>query len=93
VDGSDAATVHNCAGWYRAHGEGRLYLFLPEALAEAAPGYDLKRVLYCLDNAGAITERDNDKDGRLTKRQRVKGVGRPRVYAISPDALLAATED
>lgn len=93
TDGTDSAPVHNRAGWYRAHGDGRLYLFLPDALAEAAQGFDLKRVLACLDTACAIEERDNDRDGRLTKRVRVKGEGTPRVYVINPAALLVALGD
>jgi putative DNA primase/helicase len=93
VDGTDTAPVHNCAGWYRSHGEGCLYLFTTEGLIEAAPGFDLKRVVACLDNAGAIVERESDRDGRFTKRVRIKGVGRPHVYVVSPDALIAATEE
>jgi putative DNA primase/helicase len=94
VDGSDTVAIHERAGWYRAHGtEGRLYLFTPQALAEAAQGFDLKRVLACLDSAGAIAERDNDRDGRLTKRQRIKGEGTVRVYVVNPAAILEATEE
>lgn len=93
VDGSDTTAVHERAGWYRAHGDGRLYLFTPQALIEAAPGFDSKRVLACLDNAGAIAERDNDRDGRLTKRQRIKGEGTVRVYVVNPAAILEATEE
>jgi len=93
IDGTDAATVHDRAGWWRSHGDGRLYLFTPQALADATQGYDLKRVLACLDNADAIAERDNDRDGRLTKQVRITGEGRPRVYVINPAALLEATEE
>ncbi|QQE88542.1 DUF927 domain-containing protein [Azotobacter chroococcum] len=90
IDGTDAAPVHDRAGWWRPHGDGRLYLFTPSALADAAQGFDLKRVLACLDNAGAIAERDHE---RMTKQQRITGEGRARVYVINPAALLAATED
>ncbi|MDV7211075.1 DUF927 domain-containing protein [Azotobacter beijerinckii] len=91
TDGTNAAPVHDRAGWYRAHGDGRLYLFTPDALADAAQGFDLKRVLACLDNAGAIAERDGD--GRTTKRVRIAGEGLARVYVINPAALIAATEE
>ena len=93
IDGSDTSAVHDRAGWYRPYGEGRLYLFTPQALADAAQGFDTKRVLACLDNAGAIAERDNDRDGRLTKRIRIKGEGIARAYVINPAALLAATDE
>lgn len=93
AEGTDAGMVHDRAGWWRAHGEGRLYLFTPQALAEAAQGFDLKRVLTCLDSAGAIAERDKDRAGRLTKRVRITGEGSPRVYVINPAALIAATDE
>lgn len=93
VDGTDSGAVHDRAGWYRAHGDGRLYLFTAQALADAAQGFDMRRVLACLDNAGAIAERDNDRDGRLTKRVRVKGEGIARVYVVNPASLLAAMEE
>lgn len=93
VDGSDSLVVHDRAGWYRPHGDGRLYLFTPQALADAAQGFDTKRVLACLDSAGAIAERDNDRAGRLSKRVRIKGEGISRAYVINPAALLAATEE
>lgn len=91
VDGTDAAPVHDRAGWWRPHGDGRLYLFTQAAITDAAQGFDLKRVLACLDNAGAIAERDND--GRTTKRVRIAGEGLTRVYVINPAALIAATEE
>ena len=93
VDGTDSTAVHDRAGWYRPHGDGRLYLFTPQALADAAQGFDTKRVLACLDSAGAIAERDNDRAGRLSKRVRIKGEGISRAYVINPAALLAATEE
>jgi putative DNA primase/helicase len=50
-------------------------------------------VLSCLDKAGTIAERDNDRYGRLTKCIRIKGGGIARGYVINPAALLAATEE
>lgn len=90
VDGSDGATVHDRAGWYRQQGDDRLYLFTPHALAEACQGFDRKRILACLDSAGAIAERDSDMPGRNSKKVRIKGEGTARVHVISPAALLAA---
>lgn len=92
-DSADATQVHDRAGWWRAHGEGRLYLFTPAALAEAVPGCDTKRVLACLDNAGAIADRERDRPGRQSKRVRIRGEGLRHVYVIDPDALVAATEE
>lgn len=91
-DDKDAAPVQNRAGWWRPHGDGRMYLFTSEAMAEAAQGFDVKRVLACLDKAGAIAERDSDGRGRMGKRVRV-AEGLVRVYVVNPAALLAATEE
>lgn len=93
ADGQDGAQVQNRAGWWRPHGEGRLYLFTAEAMAEAAQGFDLKRALTCLDKAGAIAERDHDSGGRLNKRVRIAGEGLARVYVINPAVLLAVLEE
>ncbi|WP_080758134.1 DUF927 domain-containing protein [Pseudomonas fluorescens] len=91
AEGTDTAPTHNRAGWYRAHGDGRLYLFNSDALAEAAQGFDLKRVLACLDNAGAIEE--HRTNGSACKQVRIPGEGRPYVYVINPAALQAALEE
>ncbi|MNJ78487.1 hypothetical protein D3C77_762540 [compost metagenome] len=68
-----------------------MYLFNSDALAEAAQGFDLKRVLACLDNAGAIEERRTN--GSPCKQVRIPGEGRPYVYVINPAALQAALEE
>jgi putative DNA primase/helicase len=92
-DSTDAAQVHDRAGWWRAHGDGRLYLFTPAALADSVPDCDTKRVLACLDNAGAIADRERDRPGRQSKRVRIRGEGLRHVYVIDPDVLIAATEE
>lgn len=81
--------IPNYAGWWRANetGEKVLY-FASETLAEAAPGYDRSRVVTCLDNVGAIVERDA---GHNTKRIRT-GSFRPHVYAIDANAILSAID-
>ncbi|MBZ7205130.1 DUF927 domain-containing protein [Klebsiella variicola] len=86
---NEYGSIPNRAGWWRANetGEKVLY-FASETLAEAAPGYDRSRVVACLDNVGAIVERDA---GRNTKRIRA-GSFRPHVYAIDANAILSATD-
>lgn len=70
-----------------------LVRFTPTGIADAAHSFDIKQVLSCLDKAGTIAERDNDRYGRLTKCIRIKGGGIARGYVINPAALLAATEE
>lgn len=67
-------------------------LVLPEALCEAASGYDLKRIAASLDDAGAIVDRDTDGKRRYTKRVSVNGE-KHRVYAIGQNALLFAIDE
>ncbi|MDH4565946.1 DUF927 domain-containing protein [Pseudomonas sp. BN414] len=81
----EAAPVANRAGWWRELGEDRVFLLTPEALGEAAPGYDLKRIGAALDGAGALVERDSGP--HLTKRVRIKGEGLVRVYVIDSNQL------
>lgn len=83
--------VPNRAGWWKPDSNGgRVYLFLQEALCEAASGYDLKRIAASLDDAGAIAERDADGKRRYTKRVSVRGE-KYRVYVIRQEALLCAS--
>ncbi|EBU3473844.1 hypothetical protein CVN86_24855, partial [Salmonella enterica] len=85
--------VSNRAGWWRPGSNGdRVYWFLPDALSEAASGYDLKRIAASLDNAGAIVDRDTDGKRRYTKRVSVNGE-KHRVYAIGQNALLFAIDE
>ena len=44
VDRSDTAAVHDRAGWYRAHGEGRLYLFTSQVIVAQQPSNNLNRI-------------------------------------------------
>jgi putative DNA primase/helicase len=88
---ADAALIHNRAGWWRGSPTGRQYLFLPEALTEAAPGYDIKRITACLNGAEVLAGQDKGK--YLSTKVSVPGGDRPRVYVISYAALQKATEN
>lgn len=91
--GEHYETVNNRAGWWKPDSNGgRLYLFLQEALCEAAGGYDLKRIAASLDEAGAIADRDTDGKRRYTKRVSVRSE-KYRVYVISQSALLCAIDE
>lgn len=83
-------TVNDRAGFKKPDGAGGwLYLFTQGALAEAARGYDLKRIAACLDASGVLADRSADNN-RYTKNVSVRGE-KYRLYVISQNALSVAT--
>ncbi|WP_295449638.1 DUF927 domain-containing protein [uncultured Thiodictyon sp.] len=68
------------AGWWKDTTAGRVYLFTPGGLREAAPGFDFRRVLEALDGSKWIVERD---DGKRSKKVKVQGRSQG-LYAIAP---------
>nr|WP_298522466.1 DUF927 domain-containing protein [uncultured Halomonas sp.] len=72
--------VHDRAGYWQRQNDGRIYLLHPAALEEALAGFDIKRGLDSLEQAGWIIERD--KKARSTRR-RINGTQK-RFYAIRP---------
>jgi putative DNA primase/helicase len=76
--------IRDRAGYWKAEGGRRLYLFTAAGMKEAIKGYDLNRALASLDAAGAIARKANGKnsvplatpDGRRT-----------RLYVIDPAKL------
>ena len=79
------ASVRDRAGWWREDSErGRLYLLNSDGLREALKGFDLKRALDVLEQAGVIPKAG--ADGERAKPQRIDG--RPvRVYEVRADVL------
>lgn len=79
------ASVRDRAGWWKDAplDAGRVYLFTPAGLREAAQGFDFKRALAALDEAGWIVERDH---GKRTKKMRAGGNPQS-LYAILPADL------
>nr|WP_298380707.1 DUF927 domain-containing protein [uncultured Halomonas sp.] len=73
-----AISVRDRAGWWRDASQGRVFLFNKEALREALGGFDLRRGLDALEEAGWIAERESDS---RSIRVRVCG-SRVRLYAI-----------
>jgi putative DNA primase/helicase len=71
--------IRDRAGWWkweRVHGheeEARTYMFTPTGLREALQGFDFKRALDALDNAGWIVERDAGRTSKTTRALGKKG--------------------
>ncbi len=82
-------TEHPCrdrAGWWQPYGEeGRIYLFTPSGLRDALKGFDLKRALPVLLEAGALPP--PNASGERAPSRRINGQN-VRVYEIHPDKLL-----
>lgn len=64
--GTDAV-VRDRAGWWRDDGNTRMWLFTPEGLRRAVPGYEMKRVLTVLDTAGWIAQRSVKERAKKVK--------------------------
>lgn len=72
--------VINRAGWWMNTPDGdRIYLFNSSALREAGSGYDQRRIIAALDQAGWIVERGSDK---VAKRTHVGPGQKPALYYV-----------
>lgn len=80
LDNTQTLVVRDRAGYTRDGKSGREYLFTADGLAEAVPGFQIKRVLDALASAGWLTEREKDSRSiRVTVARNTT-----RVYAIRP---------
>jgi len=66
------------AGYWQNKPGGRINMFYNHGLTEAVSGFDIKRALTSLDQAGWIDERDH---GKRSKKTRI-GNETPRLYWI-----------
>lgn len=81
-------TVHNRAGYYEVDGGSRLYLFNNPGLAEAAVGFNLKRIIRALQNVDALAKVDNDTGQKRSNKSYVMpDGGKSRFYVIDPVKL------
>lgn len=79
-----ARPVINRAGYLDKTGASTVYLFTSGGLREATAGYDQKRVIRALDEAGAFARKGNSKTALST---RTPDGRTPRLYHIDPDKL------
>lgn len=73
--------VRDRAGWWRAAGEGRTYLFTADGLREALKGFDFNRALDTLQEVGSIAAPGTD--GKRAKPMRINGRV-VKLYAVTP---------
>jgi putative DNA primase/helicase len=73
--------VRDRAGWWRAAGEGRTYLFTADGLREALKGFDFNRALDTLQEVGAIAA--PGANGERSKATRINGRV-VKLYAVTP---------
>lgn len=74
----------NRAGWWRDGSEGREYLFTADGMREALKGFDFKRGLDALQEAGALPEQAPGGERSKFFRIGVRGI---RLYLITPEKL------
>ena len=79
-DEQRALLVRDRAGWWRAAGDGRIYLFTADGLREALKGFDFNRALDTLQEAGAIAA--PGADGKRAKSFRIRDRVM-KLYAVS----------
>jgi len=82
ADSGSDQQIRDRAGWWRDDGNVRVYLFTNDGMREALKGFDFKRSLDELQNAGVMPE----GDGERSKPKRI--AGRPvRLYTIHAEKL------
>ncbi len=82
---ADGSMVRDRAGWWKPDDQGgRLYLFTADGLREALKGYDLKRALDLLEEAGVIPKAN--AKGERAKPENI-GTRKVRVYQVRGDVL------
>lgn len=79
--GQDGPPIRDRAGWWRQEGEQRAWLFTPEGLRRAVPGFEIGTVLTVLDNAGWISEKGDGS--KRAKKVKVGGQSL-RLYHLQP---------
>ena len=85
TDNGSGPPTRDRAGWWRDDGSGtRQYLFTAGGLREAVRGFDFKRALDTLQEAGVLPK--PDASGERSKPQRIDG-RLTRLYEIDPDKL------
>jgi putative DNA primase/helicase len=84
TDADGKLQIRDRAGWWRATGDGREYLFTAEGMREALKGFDFNRALDVLVEWGALPE--PGADGKRARFHRIAGRG-VKLYVINPDKL------
>ncbi len=64
---TDPPAIRDRLGWWDDSNGDRIYLVLPNGLREITKGYDLRRVVTALEQAGAFTKKGSDKTSVPTR--------------------------
>jgi len=89
-EGEDSFKINDRAGWWISNGGQREYRFNSSGLHEALSGFDFKRGVAVLVEAGAIPK--PAANGEKARFFRVKGQG-IKLYAVNPDKLTRVADD
>ena len=81
ADATEHDMVRDRAGWYRDETEGRMYLFTSEGLREALKGFDFRRALDHLTEAGMLPKAQ--ANGERSRFHRIDRRGM-KLYPITP---------
>lgn len=87
ADNAAEIQVRDRAGWWRDSIGERLYLFTADGLKEALKGYDLKRALDTLQEAGALPAPGTDGKRARLERIKARGTAPIRLYTINAGKL------
>ena len=82
MNGEENLIINNRAGWYKEKDKERIYLFLPQALDEAAGKFDRNRIIKALREARWLADQDK---GRYTKKTQIPMGKKGLYYICVPD--------
>lgn len=84
ADASNESQLRDRAGWWRDSTDGREYLFTTDGMHEALKGFDFKRALDVLQEAGALPV--PGADGKRARFYRIAGRG-VKLYPVQAEKL------
>jgi putative DNA primase/helicase len=90
ADGGNDPLIRDRAGWWKDGPGGRVFLFTADGLREALKGFDFKRALDVLEQAGALPAAG--ANGERARFHRINGRG-VKLYPVAVEALEGGAHD
>ena len=87
ANGEIQIQIRDRAGWWRDSSAGRVYLFTSGGMREAVKGFDFKRALDAVQEAGALPAPGADGKRGTPERIKARGAGTIRLYTIFSNKL------